>query len=47
MSQEKLGSTDWERLPWEETPYPGVFLFKLEEEIDPENPAIPLSLIPF
>jgi hypothetical protein len=33
---------DWEKLTWENTPYPGVFLSKLAEECDPANPNVPL-----
>jgi hypothetical protein len=42
MAQETVGSSDWERFDWQETPYPGVFLFKLSEGFDPENPNIPI-----
>ena len=42
MAREIVGPRDWEKLPWETTPYEGVFLFKLEEELDPANPNIPL-----
>ena len=41
MKQEAVGVPDWEELDWKETPYPGVFLFKLAEEINPENPDMP------
>lgn len=42
MAREAVGPPDWEKLPWETTPYPGVFLFKLDEEPDPANPDVPL-----
>ncbi|MBI4092135.1 MAG: hypothetical protein HY427_02965 [Candidatus Levybacteria bacterium] len=42
MARETVGTPDWEALFWEETPYPGVFVFKLDEEINPENPDMPL-----
>ncbi len=32
---------DWEKLAWEQTPYQGVFLHKVEEELDPDNSAVP------
>lgn len=42
MASETVGAPDWEKLPWEETPYSGVFLFKLGEKPDPANPDVPL-----
>ena len=32
---------DWEKLAWEKTPYEGVFLHKVEEELDPDNSSVP------
>lgn len=43
MARETVGLPDWKRLDWQETPYPGVFLFRLDEEPDPANPNVPLS----
>lgn len=45
MSQERLEPADWEKLPWQETPYPGVFLSLLNLKPNPQNPKIPLSTI--
>ena len=47
MSQEKsnFAPLDWEKLPWEQTPYQGVFIHKVEEKLDPLNPGIPLSTV--
>ena len=42
MTHETVGPPDWEALFWEETPYPGVFVFKLDEKINLENPDMPL-----
>lgn len=44
MSKENLESSqpDWEKLPWQETPYPGVFISLLREEPSPKNPKVPL-----
>lgn len=42
MARETVEPRDWEALPWEITPYKGVFLFKLEEEPDPSNLDVPL-----
>lgn len=32
---------DWEKIAWEPTPYRGVFIFRLDEESDSDNPKIP------
>ena len=42
MARETVGPPDWEKLPWETTPYKGVSLFKLDEKLDPANPDVPL-----
>lgn len=31
----------WEKIPWEKTPYDGVFVYSIKEEPDPGNPSIP------
>lgn len=36
---------DWEHVPWEETPYKGVFIYKVVEESNPSDPNIPLFTI--
>lgn len=33
--------SDWEKLAWQETPYPGVFISLIAQEADPQNPRIP------
>lgn len=47
MQQEKPNFTpqEWEDIPWEPTPYKGVFLHKAEEKPDPSNPDTPLLTI--
>lgn len=47
MQQEKpdFAPQEWERLPWETTPYKGVFIHKIKEKPDPANPDIPLFTI--
>lgn len=34
-------SVDWEETPWEATPYNGVFVWRIKEEPDPDNPNVP------
>lgn len=34
-------SVDWEETPWEKTPYDGVFIYRIDEEPDPDNPSTP------
>lgn len=36
-----LRHIDWEQIVWEKTPYRGVFLHKVEEELNPTDPKIP------
>ncbi len=43
MAREIVGAPDWEKLDWQETPYEGVFVNKLEEIINPDNPRVPFS----
>lgn len=47
MLQEKpnFALLDWEKIVWEQTPYRGVFIYKVEEEQDPSNPNIPLYTV--
>lgn len=47
MSQEKPNFTlqEWENIPWEPTPYEGVFTRKIKEKPDPSNPNIPLLTV--
>lgn len=47
MLKEKPNFTlqEWENIPWEATPYKGVFLHKVEEEPDPSNPNTPLLTV--
>lgn len=47
MSKEELNLPlpDWEKIVWEPTPYEGVFISKIEEESDPNNPNIPLFTV--
>lgn len=47
MSQEKPNPSipDWEKLIWQEAPYPGVYVSLVHEEPDPENPRVPLSTL--
>lgn len=33
--------TEWEKIPWEKTPYQGVFIFRVDEERDPDNLNVP------
>lgn len=40
-----LQPSDWERLSWQETPYPGVFVFPLHEEPNPKSTRVPLSTL--
>lgn len=35
----------WEKLAWQEAPYPGVFISLLDEKSNPENPKVPLSTL--
>lgn len=36
---------DWEKLAWEKTPYEKVFISKIEEKQDPNNPNMPLYTV--
>lgn len=42
MTCETVEPPDWEKIDWRQTPYMGVFLFKLNEITDPINPDVPL-----
>lgn len=47
MQEKKPASfyIEWEKIAWEKTPYKGVFLCKIEEKQDPNNPNIPLYTV--
>lgn len=36
---------EWEKILWEQTPYRGVFIHKIEEELNSSNPNIPLFTV--
>ena len=40
-----LPSLNGEKIVWEKTPYQGVFIYKIEEKQDPNNPNVPLFTI--
>ncbi len=46
MSQKNYSSLPgWEKIKWEQTPYRGVFIYKIEEKKDSSKPSIPLYTI--
>ncbi len=40
-----LPKLDWEKIKWEKTPYEGVFIFRVDEESDPDNLKVPKHTI--
>lgn len=45
QKKQNLPLLDWKKIAWEQTPYGGVFLSKIEEKQDPNNPNIPLYTV--
>lgn len=46
MPQERpISLPDWEKIPWGETPYKDVFIHKIEEKQNPNNPTMPLYTV--